>query len=135
MADRFDRWPEAPIWEVTLGDFAGRRGCGSQLERRSDRIQVVEFVWDLQKAAGNLRKHGVAFREATSVFGDWLGTTASDPDHSVGESRFITVGLSNQSRLLLVSHTDRDGSLRIISARTLTPKEKKVYESAREKHN
>jgi len=60
----------------------------------------MEFEWDPGKAADNLRKHKVSFDEAVTVFGDFLGTTASDPDHSAGEHRYITVGLSDWGRLL-----------------------------------
>jgi uncharacterized DUF497 family protein len=67
----------------------------------------MQFEWDQDKAAGNVRKHGVSFEEASTVFGDPLSLTFDDPDHSVGEARFLTVGLSNQGRVLIVSHTDR----------------------------
>jgi hypothetical protein len=86
----------------------------------------MEFEWDPSKAALNLRKHKVS--EAATVFGDFLGTTASDPDHSAREHRYITVGLSNRGRLLIVSHAERSGRIRIISARTLTRSEKRAYE-------
>jgi uncharacterized DUF497 family protein len=88
----------------------------------------MEFEWDPRKAAENLRKHRVSFQEAASVFGDSLGATVPDPDHSVGENRFITVGLSNRGRLLMVAHAERRSRVRIISARTLTRSEKKAYE-------
>jgi hypothetical protein len=90
----------------------------------------VEFEWDPGKAERNLRKHGVAFSEAATVFGDPLGTTVADPDHSVGEHRFITIGRSPRSRWLMVSHTDRRGRVRIISARQLTPAERRAYEES-----
>jgi hypothetical protein len=92
----------------------------------------VEFEWDAKKAARNLRKHKVSFIEATTVFGDFLGTTAADPAHSSGEQRFITVGLSSLGRLLMVAHTERGERIRVISARTLTAKEKRVYENTQE---
>lgn len=76
----------------------------------------MEFEWDPAKAAGNLHKHKVSFEEAASVFGDALGATVRDPDHSIVEDRFITVGLSNRGRLLMVAHTQRLERLRIISA-------------------
>jgi uncharacterized DUF497 family protein len=88
----------------------------------------VEFEWDTRKAAENIRKHNVSFNEATTVFGDFFGTTASDPDHSVEENRYITVGLSNRGRLLMVAHTERRERIRIISARILTRTEKRAYE-------
>ncbi len=89
---------------------------------------ALEFDWDPNKASGNLRKHGISFNEAATVFGDPLTTTFPDPDHSHEESRFITIGLSNRKHLLIVSHTDRDGRTRIISARRATRYERKFYE-------
>jgi hypothetical protein len=67
----------------------------------------MEFEWDPDKAARNLKKHKVSFGEAATVLSDPLSITASDPDHSFDEERFITVGWSNRYRLLLVAHTDR----------------------------
>ena len=80
----------------------------------------MEFQWDINKADENLRKHGVSFVEAATVFGDFLSTTAADPAHSEGERRYITVGLSNAGRLLMVAHGGRGEQVRIISARKLT---------------
>lgn len=77
----------------------------------------MEFVWDPRKATENMRKHGVTFAEASTVLGDLLGATVPDPDHSAEECRSITVGLSNQQRLLIVAHTECDGKIRLISAR------------------
>ncbi|OFV99181.1 MAG: hypothetical protein A3F68_00555 [Acidobacteria bacterium RIFCSPLOWO2_12_FULL_54_10] len=88
----------------------------------------MEFEWNPKKAADNLRNHKVSFTEAASVFGDSLGATASDPDHSVEERRFITIGLSNRGRLLMVAHAESRERVRIISARTLTRSERKAYE-------
>ncbi len=88
----------------------------------------MEFEWHPSKAAENLRKHRVSFHEAATVFGDFLGTTAADPDHSVDEHRYITVGLSNRGRLLMVAHAERGDRIRIISARTLTQSERSAYE-------
>jgi hypothetical protein len=88
----------------------------------------MEFEWDRRKAAANLRKHGISFDEAATVFGDSLGATASDPDHSADEHRYITVGSSNRGRLLLVAHAERGQRIRIISARKLTRIESKAYE-------
>ena len=75
------------------------------------------FDWDPRKAAANIVKHEVSFEEASSVFGDPFATTYSDPDHSASEFREITIGHSIKGRLLVVAHTERDGRLRIISAR------------------
>jgi hypothetical protein len=88
----------------------------------------MNFEWDPNKAESNLRKHSISFQEAATVFGDDLGITVYDPDHSRDEDRFITIGWSDQRRLLMVSHTDREDSIRIISARELTPRERKDYE-------
>ena len=88
----------------------------------------LQFEWDPNKAIDNQRKHKVTFEEAATVFADALGVTVSDPDHSACEERYITVGLSQRQRLLMVAHTERDGRIRIISARELTPTEKKDYE-------
>ncbi|MGO4882291.1 MAG: BrnT family toxin [Bryobacteraceae bacterium] len=90
----------------------------------------VEFEWSPEKAVGNLRKHGVSFGEAASVFGDQLSATAPDPDHSSSENRFITIGLSNRGRLLMVAHVERRERIRIVSARTLTRTERSDYEDA-----
>ncbi len=88
----------------------------------------MEFEWDEDKAARNLNKHKVAFDEAATVFGDLLSVTFLDPDHSVTEDRYITIGTSDRGRVLVVAHTDRDDRTRIISARKATRRERKTYE-------
>lgn len=88
----------------------------------------MRFEWDPRKAASNARKHRVAFEEAATVFGDPLAVTFADPDHAVGERRFLTFGTSNLGRLLLVSHAERGEALRIISARRALRSERKLYE-------
>jgi hypothetical protein len=88
----------------------------------------MEFEWDPAKAAENLKKHGVSFDEAASVFGDPLALTFEDPDHSASEERLITFGESIQRRLLVVSHIPRASRIRIISARRITRRERKIYE-------
>jgi uncharacterized protein len=88
----------------------------------------MQFAWDPKKAASNLRDHKVTFEEASSVFGDSLAITFNDPDHSEGESRLLTFGLSEQGRLLVVSHTERRGVVRLISARRATRAERRIYE-------
>lgn len=88
----------------------------------------MEFAWDPKKSASNLRDHKVTFEEASSIFGDSLAITFDDPDHSEGESRLLTFGLSEQGRLLVVSHTERRGLVRIISARRATRAERRIYE-------
>ena len=85
----------------------------------------MKFDWDASKADVNRRKHGVDFDEATTVFGDPLAGTFTDPDHSVGELRLITVGKSSCGRLLVVSHTENSVEVRIISARLATANERK----------
>jgi len=71
----------------------------------------MRFTWDPKKAAANLRKHGVSFEEASTVFRDTLSETGSDPDHSVGEHRFVTFGISKQGLLLVVAHTDEGDAI------------------------
>jgi len=88
----------------------------------------MDFEWDSAKAAANLRKHGVSFEEAVSALRDDLAATARDLGHSAAESRFITFGISAQGRLLAVSHTERGNRIRIISARSATRTERKIYE-------
>jgi uncharacterized DUF497 family protein len=88
----------------------------------------VNFEWDANKAASNARKHGITFHEAATVFGDPLAITYADPDHSVAEARFLTVGMSQSGRVLIVSHTDRHEDVRIISARATTRSERRHYE-------
>lgn len=89
----------------------------------------MQFEWDPSKAAENLNKHGVSFDEALSVFGDPLATTIDDPDHSIDEFRFLTMGHSKNQRLLVVAHTERESKSRMISAREPTPQERRQYES------
>lgn len=88
----------------------------------------MNFEWEEFKATENLRKHKVSFEEASSVFEDDLSLTGRDPDHSVSEHRYVTFGLSARNRILLVSHTERSGRIRIISARLATRAERKLYE-------
>ena len=88
----------------------------------------MKFEWDASKAAANLGKHGVSFDEAATVFLDHLAVSGPDPDHSVGESRYISFGMSSLGRLLAVSHTHRPGAIRLISARRVTRVEWKIYE-------
>lgn len=88
----------------------------------------MTFEWDDEKAAKNLAKHGVSFDEAETVFADPFAGIAPDPDHSERERREIAAGLSAAGRLLLVSFVERRESIRIISARELTPSERRLYE-------
>lgn len=88
----------------------------------------MHFEWDHKKAAANARKHGVTFEEAATVFGDPLALTFDDPDHSSGEHRMLTFGVAAYGSLIVVAHTERRGSVRIISARRATAAERKIYE-------
>ena len=89
---------------------------------------MLRFVWDREKAAANLRKHGVDFEEAATAFGDPLSITIPDPDHSVGEERWLLVGHSGAGRLLVVAHTERGDEIRLINARLATRRERDTYE-------
>lgn len=88
----------------------------------------MRFDWDDGKAETNLTKHSVSFQEAASVFDDPLSIAFPDPDHSIEEERLVIIGHSHQGRLLFVSHTDQDNQVRVISAREVTRREKRVYE-------
>jgi len=88
----------------------------------------LNFEWDEEKARTNLKKHGVSFAEATTVFGDSFAVTIDDPLHSIDEEPFVTIGYSEAQRLLVVVHTDRGDNIRIISARTATRRERQTYE-------
>jgi uncharacterized DUF497 family protein len=88
----------------------------------------VNFEWDPGEARRNRQKHRISFLEAATVFGDPLAETYSDPDHSMAERRFITVGMSSAGRVLMVAHADHDGNIRIISARKTTAREREQYE-------
>ena len=95
----------------------------------------MEFEWDSAKADANLKKHGVGFPEASTVFGDPLEVTIPDPAHSVGEARFLSLGLSSANRVLVVAYTERDGKIRIIHAREAAPQERRSYESGTNSEN
>lgn len=88
------------------------------------------FGWDSNKAAKNLQKHRVTFEEAATVFDDPMFITVIDDEHSVDEERYITIGVSDQRRLLIVAHTEHDNRIRIISAREATKKEGRFYAEA-----
>lgn len=95
----------------------------------------MEFEWDAGKAAANLKKHGIDFAEASTVFGDPLEVTIPDPDRSEGEARLLSLGLSSARRLLVVAYTEREGRIRIIHAREASPKERRSYESGTKPEN
>ena len=94
----------------------------------------MQFEWDPRKAATNAKNHGVEFAEAQTVFGDPREATIPDPDHSVGEHRFLSIGRSVAGRVLVVSYTERQGRIRIISARPATARERRIYESTDATH-
>jgi uncharacterized DUF497 family protein len=88
----------------------------------------IVFEWDGKKARVNLRKHGVSFEEAVTIFGDPLSVTIPDSPHSVGENRFIIVGRSEAQRVVVVVHSERGDRIRIINARPATRRERRDYE-------
>jgi uncharacterized DUF497 family protein len=88
----------------------------------------MRLEWDARKAAANLKKHRVSFEEAASAFFDPLSATGDDPDHSIGERRFVTFGVSSKGRLLTIAHAEAGDGIRIISARKATRQERKLYE-------
>jgi hypothetical protein len=92
---------------------------------------MIKFEWHWSKASANLRKHGVTFNEASTVFADVLAHTFPDSDHSDDEARFLIIGMSEIGRILVVVHTDRCDTIRIISAREATRKERNFYEESR----
>ena len=92
---------------------------------------MIEFEWDAAKATSNKKKHGVSFEEAKSVFYDEFAVQFFDSENSgLEEDRFLMLGLSSESRMLLVCHCERDSgnTIRIISARKATNNERKFYE-------
>jgi uncharacterized DUF497 family protein len=90
----------------------------------------LRIEWDSQKAARNEAKHGVTFSEAATVLGDPLSITLDDPAHSRSEERLLLLGRSSAGRFLVVVIAERGEAIRIISARDMTPRERKTYEQA-----
>ena len=88
----------------------------------------MQFEWDPAKARENETNHGVSFAEASEVFGDDHSSAVPDPDHSVGEGRYLIFGMSRTAKYLVVSYTERGDRIRLISARTMTPRERRAYE-------
>jgi uncharacterized DUF497 family protein len=89
----------------------------------------MEFEWDPKKDQANQEKHGISFNEAATAFDDELQLTISDPDHSVGEHRYLTIAMTIRGRLVVVSHTeDEDDHVRIISTRHPNGTERRIYE-------
>ncbi|WP_370470116.1 BrnT family toxin [Snodgrassella alvi] len=94
-------------------------------------MNVIDgFEWNNDKAALNLKKHGVSFEEALTVFWDEHGLIISDPEHSENEDRFVLLGMSENLRVLVVIHCERGESIRLISARVATKRERKQYEES-----
>jgi uncharacterized DUF497 family protein len=91
----------------------------------------VRFEWDEAKAAENLRKHGISFPEASTVFADPLSWTYPDPDHSDREERYLTIGLSARRAVVIIGHADEGDTVRIITARRATNHERGFYEAQR----
>ena len=89
---------------------------------------TLTFEWDEIKAEENLRKHGISFEEAKTVFNDPLSITIYDPDYSTDEDRYLDVGLSSAGRMLVVCYTERGANIRLISSRTASKKERQSYE-------
>jgi len=88
----------------------------------------LTFEWDSRKARSNFAKHGVGFQEASTIFGDPLSLTIPEPEHSLSEERYITMGRAVTGKLLVVVHTERGDNIRIISARRASRRERKFYE-------
>jgi len=93
---------------------------------------MAAFEWDAQKADENVRKHGVSFENARSVFGDVNALTFFDGEHSESEDRFLTIGFADSGILPLVMHTDRSDTTRLISARPATSREGLAYAKRRQ---
>lgn len=130
-----------PVGFVTLGqidsfDIFGNAGGGCsgrwkwEVWRSSVYTDIVDFKWGPRKAAGNLRKDGIDFHEAATVLDDTFSTTFPDTDHSTTpEARFLSIGMANRGRILVVAHADeRAGTIRIITARRATGHERRFYE-------
>ncbi len=90
---------------------------------------MLIFEWDFKKAKTNIEKHGVSFEEASTAFRDPLSLTIDDPLHSRDEERLVLIGMSYNNNLLVIVHTERRDNIRIISARKVTKKERKYYET------
>jgi len=88
----------------------------------------MKIEWDPKKAKSNLEKHGVSFEEAATALSDPMAVTGADPDHSITEERYVTFGVSEKGRLVVVSHTEKNEIIRIISARKASKGEQELYE-------
>ncbi len=92
----------------------------------------LDFEWDEDKAVANLKKHKIGFEEAKTVFADPFAITIDDPKHSVDEHRFVDTGISANGKFLVVSYTERDQKIRLISCRKATRTERKIYEEEKD---
>ena len=92
---------------------------------------ALEFEWDQFKSRQNMKKHGISFREGATAFADKLSYTISDPEHSIGEHRFLLLGRSYSGNLLVIAHTERGDRIRIINVRRATRRERELYENNR----
>ena len=90
---------------------------------------MLNFEWDKEKAVVNFKKHGVSFEDASTIFCDTLSMTFADPEHSLMEDRYIIIGITKYSKLLVVSHIYKGEIIRIISARPATKREIYFYEN------
>ncbi|MBK5939816.1 BrnT family toxin [Halochromatium roseum] len=89
----------------------------------------MKLAWDHKKAQANLRNHGIRFEEASTVFGDPMALTFNDPDHSIGESLFLTFGMTRYGTFLIVSFAETNSETRLISARKMSKREREIYEN------
>lgn len=92
----------------------------------------LDFEWDEDKAVANLKKHKISFEEAKTVFADPFAITIDDPKHSADEHRFVDTGISANGKILVVSYTEREQKIRLISCRKATRTERKIYEERKE---
>jgi uncharacterized DUF497 family protein len=91
---------------------------------------TLDFEWDQFKSRQNTKKHGISFRESATAFADKLSYTISDPEHPIGECRFLLLGRSSSGNQLVISHTERGDRIRIISVRRATKREREQYENS-----
>jgi hypothetical protein len=88
---------------------------------------ALTYEWDEDKSRSNVRKHGVTFEEAKTIFNDRFGITIGDPDHSLSEERFVEIGMSAKGRILVVWYAERGENIRVIGCRKATPSERRKY--------
>ena len=92
----------------------------------------LDFDWDEDKATANVKKHGISFEEAKTVFGDPFSVTIDDPAHSASEYRFVDIGTSASEMILAVAYAERGQKIRLISCRKATKAERKIYEERKD---